>query len=262
MTVQPLAITEIVTDPDTQPRVKMSVAAAIEYGDELHGGAEFPPVVVFFDGEKYWLADGNHRLTAHETEGRTTIQAEVHEGGKRDAILFACGANAMNGIRRTNADKRQAVERLLVDAEWSKWNDSEIARRCSVHHTTVATLRSELSCEVSKIRTVTRNGTTYQQDTSNIGTAAPKPERPDELTDEEIARFQETSRKEGVTEERTAIVYGVISSLEDLAALDATPEKFWTTLCYDYSRPRVLKALPAASKWLHGLSTLAKGNPK
>ena len=67
--------------------------------------------------------------TAHETEGRTTIQAEIHEGGKRDAILYACGANATNGIRLTNADKRQAVERLLADGEWSKWSDSEIARK-------------------------------------------------------------------------------------------------------------------------------------
>ena len=262
MTVQPLAIAEIVTDPETQPRVKMSVAAAIEYGDELHGGAEFPPVVVFFDGEKYWLADGNHRLTAHEIEDKTTIQAEVHEGGKRDAILYACGANAANGIRRTNADKRQAVERLLADAEWSKWSDREISRRAAVGKDLVAEMRSICLKRQIDTRTVTRNGTTYQQDTSNIGTAAHKPERPDELTDEEIARFQETSRKEGVTEERTAIVYGVISSLEDLAALDATPEEFWTTLCYEYSRPKVLKALPAASKWLHGLSTLAKGNLK
>ena len=315
MTVQNLTIAEIVTDPDTQPRVKMSVAAAIEYGDELHGGAEFPPVVVFFDSNKYWLADGNHRLTAHETEGRTTIQAEVHEGSKRDAILYACGANATNGIRRTNADKRQAVGRLLADAEWSKWSNVRIADQCAVSEHLVRLIAVELSSTKSKtdnpIRLVTRNGTTYQQNTRNIGKAEspllrgdleftngkPLPpdtfycdcgeafdrevwhcpgcahhwdlrtaecknchefERPEELTDGEIARFQETSRKQGVTTERTSIVYGVISSIEDLAALDVTPEDFWTSLCYEYSKPSVLKALPAANKWLHRLSILAK----
>ncbi len=66
--------------------------------------------------------------------------------GKRDAILYACGANATNGIRRTNADKRQAVERLLTDEKWSLWSNVTIAKHCLVS-----------------------NGTTYQQDTRNIG---------------------------------------------------------------------------------------------
>jgi uncharacterized ParB-like nuclease family protein len=64
----------------------MSLAAAVEYGEELEAGAKFPPVVVFYDGEKYWLADGYHRLAAHATAGKETIAAEVHEGTKRDAI--------------------------------------------------------------------------------------------------------------------------------------------------------------------------------
>ena len=187
------------------------------------------------------MRDSTQGQTTHETEGRTTIQAENHEGTKRDAILYACGSNATNGIRRTNADKRQAVERLLGDAEWSKWSDREIARRAAVGNRFVTNIRHESSVHSAQIdrRLVTRNGTTYQQDTRNIGKTESsllrgdlefanqkRQERPDELTDEEIARFQETSRKEGVTEERTSIVYGVISSLEDLAPLDVTTAHF------------------------------------
>ena len=90
---------------------------------------------------------------------------------RRDAILYACGANATNGIRRTNADKRQAVERLLGDAEWSKWSDREIAKRAAVGKSFVSNLRNEMASVHSGqidtrtvTRNVTRNGTAYQQD--------------------------------------------------------------------------------------------------
>jgi len=65
------------------------------------------------------------------------------------------------------------------------------ARRAAVNHSFVSRLRRETSLarpKINPVRTVTRNGSTYQQDTRN-GTTAHKPERPDELTDEEIARF-------------------------------------------------------------------------
>lgn len=39
----------------------------------------------------------------------------------REAILFIVGANASHGLRRTNADKRRTVERLLADEEWRGW---------------------------------------------------------------------------------------------------------------------------------------------
>ena len=75
-------------------------------------------------------------------------------------------------IRRTNADKRQAVERLLNDEKWSKWSNVRIANQCSVSESLVRSVAEELSSFKTKIRTVTRNGTTYQQDTSNIGVRA------------------------------------------------------------------------------------------
>jgi hypothetical protein len=51
---------------------------------------------------------------------------------------------AAHGLRRTNADKRQAVTKLLTDEECSHWNDSEIARRCRVGHDLVARLRRQM----------------------------------------------------------------------------------------------------------------------
>lgn len=87
------------------------------------------------------------------------------------AVLYACGANAAHGLRRTNADKRRAVLTLLEDGEWAKLSDEEIARRCAVSRPFVGGLRPEVSrndYEITK-RTVTRNGVTYPMNAKNIG---------------------------------------------------------------------------------------------
>ena len=51
--------------------------------------------------------------------GLAKISADVREGSRRDAILYAVGANASHGLKRTNRDKRNAVMVLLKDPEWS-----------------------------------------------------------------------------------------------------------------------------------------------
>lgn len=101
----------------------------------------------------------------------------------RAAILYAVGANASHGLRRSNQDKRRAVETLLKDEEWGKWSDSEIGRRAHVSHPTVAKIRSELiQAGILKNlqdtpRTVQRGGTTYTQQTANIGQRPAQSER-------------------------------------------------------------------------------------
>lgn len=50
---------------------------------------------------------------------------------------------------RFNADKRKAVLTLLLDEEWGKWSDSEIAKRCAVTHTFAGTVRSSLATVAS-----------------------------------------------------------------------------------------------------------------
>ena len=61
----------------------------------------------------------------------------------RDAFLYASGVNAGHGLRRTNDDKRRAVERLLHDPEWSQWSDNKIADICKVNTHTVAKYRGD-----------------------------------------------------------------------------------------------------------------------
>jgi len=76
-----------------------------------------PPITVFFDRTDHWLADGFHRFFGPQKVGRESILAEIHNGTRRDAILYACGANNEHGLRRTNADKRKAITLLLQDED-------------------------------------------------------------------------------------------------------------------------------------------------
>lgn len=142
-----MKVADIRIDGGTQPRAAINEDAVRDYAERLQHGVEFPPVVVFHDGRDHWLADGFHRWHAHQASGMGDIRAEIRNGTRRDAVLYAVGSNAAHGLRRTNADKRCAVTILLRDSEWSEWSDAEIARRCGVSHPTVASVRRELSPE-------------------------------------------------------------------------------------------------------------------
>ena len=158
-----LALKKIRIDGGTQPRLAVSDEVVAQYRDDMAAGAVFPPVVVFYDGKDYWLADGFHRF--HAANGAEQLAAEVKQGTQRDAVLFSVGANASHGLRRTNHDKRRAVERLLLDSEWSKWSDRAIAKACGVGADMVGDLRRlsvgnrQIEQRVSKVE---RNGTVYE----------------------------------------------------------------------------------------------------
>jgi hypothetical protein len=177
-----LSVGKVRTDGGTQPRDHLSKEVVERYVEAMTSGARFPPIRVYYDGSDYWLGDGFHRLTSARACGLAEIEAEVHQGTRRDAVLFSVGANATHGYPRSNADKRRAVLTLLRDEEWSAWNDREIARRCAVTHPFVAKLRDDLAppsgngFQMDRPRLVNRGGTVYHQKTANIG-RSPSPPR-------------------------------------------------------------------------------------
>jgi hypothetical protein len=90
-------------------------------------------------------------------------------GTKRDAHLFALGANSEHGLARSRADKRKAIEILLRDPEWSQRGDNWIAKTACVSDKTVAAARRDFG--IPKSTTVeTANGRTIV--TTNIGPRA------------------------------------------------------------------------------------------
>lgn len=168
-----LAIDHIRTDGGTQSRAQINWLTVTDYAADIAEGAAFPPVVVYFDGADYWLADGFHRLEAHKRLGLVEIDADVKQGTRRDAILHSVKANAIHGLRRTNEDKRRAVTLLLEDEEWREWNNYKIARQCGVDEKTVRNIRESIyGKSVDSKRKAERNGKVYTIDTTNIGKPA------------------------------------------------------------------------------------------
>jgi hypothetical protein len=185
------------TDGGTQTRALVDRDVAADYAALMKEGALFPPVTVFFDGAEYWLADGFHRLMAATMSDQETIEAEVRQGTRRDAVLHSVGANARHGLHRTNADKRRGVETLLKDEEWSEWSDHRLARLAGVSHTFVSVLRKELSGNGLRMpteRKVERGGTTY-----TLTPAAPEPKSEPEPEEEKLS-FDGARKVEGAEE--------------------------------------------------------------
>lgn len=148
-----LPLRSIRTDQAIQQREGvLNNTIVAEYTEVMKSGAIFPPVVVFHDGGTYWLADGYHRLEASDEAGQAEIKAEVREGTKRDATLFAVGANRDHGLRRNRADVRRAITTLLTDGEWRSLSDRAIAEKVGCFDKTVGAARKELSnCGISAV---------------------------------------------------------------------------------------------------------------
>lgn len=198
-----VALDFIQIDGGTQPRAEIDDYLVSEYADAMESGAEFPPVVVFYDGVSHWLADGFHRTHAARRVGAEEVPAEVRNGTKRDAVLYSVGANSAHGKRRTNADKRKAVLTLLKDDEWSQWSDREIARQCGVNDKTVGNIRRELTAENPQSEPTqrtytTRHGDTAKMNTIGIGRSRKKPKETKETPDPPLEAKQEANRPLGV----------------------------------------------------------------
>lgn len=242
--VQNLKLAQIRTDGETQSRVEINSEVVSEYAEALTQGEKFPPVVAFFDGVNYWLADGFHRRHAHKKIGALDISVDVRDGTQLDARIFSHGANKGHGLRRTNADKKKAVLGMLRDAP--EWSDNKIAKHVGVDHKTVASHRASiLGISQDTARTVERGGKTYQQDTSNIGKKKGQPtlqrknrlgrafeSRPDDIppadNDDELneARFAitELSEENNALHDRLAVAAMDASDDEKQLAQDTIAE--------------------------------------
>jgi hypothetical protein len=164
-----ISLNEIIIDDEIIARVELNEKYLAEIENDLKDGAKLPPVIVFSDKTDYYLVDGLHRYHAVKNQKQETIIAMIHKGDKRAAILFSCSVNSENGLRRTNDDKRKAVNKMLTDSEWSQWSDGVIAKHAGVTQPFVSRMRRDLTQNgfESTTRRVTANGRII--DTKGIG---------------------------------------------------------------------------------------------
>lgn len=138
-------LSAISIDSGTQPR-ETHQNTVNHYADLLSNGTKFPPVVLFHDGKKKHLASGFHRYFAHRQNGLTEIEAVIIKGTLRDAQWFAMGSNT-HGRPLTTDERQNNIRRALLDAEWGKLSDRDLASHLDCSKTTILRARQALEGE-------------------------------------------------------------------------------------------------------------------
>ncbi len=172
MTTKLLALSTIKLDGDTQPRTAIDQDVVDDYAAAYGSNSPigFPPLVVFYDGVNWWLADGFHRWHAAKKAGLDKVSCDVHEGTKEDAQWWAVQANQTHGLRRTNADKAKAVKAALKHPKGVEMSDPKIAEHVGVSPETVRKYRAELQATSKVGKSTKRKGKDGRTtDTTNIG---------------------------------------------------------------------------------------------
>lgn len=121
-------ITDLVLHDACQKRVAMNQDVVSDYTAVLQDGRKLANVKAQDCGDigiVVW--DGFHTIAAHIAAGIEKISVDIDPKGKlsdEDALIAAevsaCGANASHGLRRTKADRHEAVKACIrLRPEWS-----------------------------------------------------------------------------------------------------------------------------------------------
>lgn len=97
-------------DLSYQTRYGLTDETVEEYAQHMSDGKVFPAVTVFDLGDNLALVDGYHRIAAITRIGGDEVKAVVTPGTREDALRASVKANSEHGQRRTNLDKRRALE--------------------------------------------------------------------------------------------------------------------------------------------------------
>ena len=78
---------------------------------------DLPPVEAWKSDGESLLSDGWHRIAAATRLGRDEIEADIHEGGRTEAIVAAIVANTKHGIPLSTKERNRGIVRLAA-AGW------------------------------------------------------------------------------------------------------------------------------------------------
>lgn len=112
-----LKLSDITLDNEVQLHQELNQEVIAEFAEAMRQGAMFPPVVVFFDGESYWLADGFHRFLAKQITAEQRISTEVRPGSRYDAKFYSASAHMTHRDVHTSEEKHRFFENILYDGE-------------------------------------------------------------------------------------------------------------------------------------------------
>ncbi|MCX6930777.1 MAG: helix-turn-helix domain-containing protein [Verrucomicrobia bacterium] len=244
-------------DGGTQPRAALSFETVDDYSELMANGAKFPAISVCYDGQLYWVVDGFHRIKAAWQAGLESIDAEVLQGTLQDAQWESYAVNHRHGLRRTNEDKQRAVKAALVHPSGGGLSDRQLARHCGVSTPTVSAWREKLGpsikiLEIGK-RTVTRRGTTYQQDTANIGRR-----RSATTQSADTATAQQPTMGPAETGPTFEPPHEAVAAMKKIIALGLTADEFEAWLEQQSDQSELTEVLEKLNELINQVLTLGK----
>ena len=249
-----LPIASIRVDGGTQPRAVLDFGAIEDYAEAMGAGVKFPPVIAFYDGDNYWLADGFHRLKAAYAAGFDAIPCDVHQGTLEEAQWYSFSANRTNGLRRTTQDKQRAVKAALLHGRGTALSDRQIARHVGVDQKTVTNWRRQLQAseEIPKIaaRTVSRRGKAYQQDTSKIGKQKAARRR--------AHAVEKTILSDPIQSQTGGGLDVLIRAVNAITTCEASPEELARLLAARPDRDQLISCMEKANEFLELCATEAR----
>jgi len=190
--MQTVSLESIVFDAGTQVRAAINEDVVTSYAERMEAGDSFPPIVLFHDGNNYYLGDGFHRSLAAKRNGLAELPADVRAGTKTDALWFGLGANRTNGHRLTVADKKHAI--LLALYAWPDKSSTQLAEHIGCAQTFVVRLRGEVSTSANLPTRVTgKDGKSYPASKADRPNR-PEPKDPSRTKDGKAERLETVKR--------------------------------------------------------------------
>ena len=126
LSVQTVAVETLISQTEVFPN---SSEIINEWVDLIKVPSNCSPLEVCFDGMKYYLFDGYHRLEAMKRLGFNECHVIVHKGDRREALR----RYIKDKLKGKYAYKQQhvfkhCIQILISDPVWSVLNDEELAR--------------------------------------------------------------------------------------------------------------------------------------
>jgi len=139
---------KLVRLPELQMRAARNDEHVRDMVEALHSGRKLPPIKLYRlpDG-RLVVVDGFHRLDAYDVVQAGMIPCVIERGTYFEALTAAAAANQEHlGLKRTNEDKRRAVECFLrgLAVAGQNWSDRQIALHVGVTHPFVHTIRKHV----------------------------------------------------------------------------------------------------------------------
>jgi ParB-like chromosome segregation protein Spo0J len=139
-------VKQISVDTKLLPR-DSDVEPVISRYAEIMQEQDMPPIVVFHDGKKWWLADGLYRLKATKQNGTDKVLCEVLKGTKKDAVWYASGANREHGQPLKPSERRRALTNVLKAGFGVDKTDSQLSTQIGLSRKVVSSVRNTLEAD-------------------------------------------------------------------------------------------------------------------